>query len=605
MRKHNFFNLSLTALALLMGLAVTFTSCKKDDPDPDPNPDIVLDGTYIKGAGTALTDYDSKGMMKIARNEVTQEDRASLLEIYVAVKGGSDGFNIITVAGDVKTIMGPGSDFAEVTETDVDEPKDGLWRGSIVESESKFTVPEDGLYHIAYDTEIGIVTIAKADWGVIGAATPGGWGESTAIASTGFDLNTITFTGSDIKMIKGDFKFRYSNGWKVILDPEYDLGDGNTGIKVNSNFGGAVDNLVPGGANIVNDVPGYYTITMVWTIGEGYTATVEKTGDLEIIDYTDTELGLVGDGLVVDGNPHNWDETIMLSTPEVDGDTYTWTYAGVEVNVDGSFKIREGQDWNGKSVGYPDVTMGGTAANNFEGTDPDGNFKALEAGIFDITFVIDAVTETYTFNVKVAGTADPELYMLGDGCAAGWDAENPIPMDGTDGLYTITADLTAGGEGIKFITTLGQWQPQYGMGANPGELAVNEVSGGDDPAAIPVDADGTYVISVVTTSMKYMVDPDGDKLYVPGAYQGWAPDAAPTLNDGNADGVYIGYVNMAEAGEFKFTSDPNWDGTNYGMGDTEGTLSTDGGAGNISVTEAGIYKFTVDVNNLTYTIEKQ
>ena len=63
---------------------------------------------------------------------------------------------------------------------------------------------------------------------------------------TGFDLNTMTFTITDVEMTKADFKFRYSGGWKVELDPDFDLGDGNSGIKVNCNFGTAVDNLVPG-----------------------------------------------------------------------------------------------------------------------------------------------------------------------------------------------------------------------------------------------------------------------------------------------------------------------------------------------------------------------
>jgi len=501
MRKNGLFKFMYLVVAVLLGLAITTTSCKKDDPEDEP--EIVLDGVYIKGAATALTDFDTKGMMKITRNEVVQEDRSSLLDIYVAVKAGSEGFNIVTVEGSVIKTYGPGSDFAEVTELDNDEPKDGLWRGSIAETETPFTVSEDALYHVAYDTEIGIVTLAKVNWGIIGAATPGGWGESTAFPSTGFDLNTMTFTVSDVKLVKGDFKFRFSNGWKIILDADYDLGDGNTGIKVNTNYGDAVDHLVPGGANIVNDAPGFYTITMVWTLGEGNAASMEKTGDLELVDYSATELGLVGDGVVVDGEPVGWETTVFTQVPVVtDETTYTWTYSGVEFTTDGSFKIREGQDWNGKVVGYPDVVMAGTGAGDFE-TNDDGNFVPTVGGIYDVVFTIDAVTETYTFDVKVAGTTDPELYMLGDGCSAGWDNENPLPMNGTDGEYTITTDLTAGGY-IKFITTIGQWQPQYGMGENPGELALNDGTG-TDPDAIAVEADGSYTITVNTNDMTYTV----------------------------------------------------------------------------------------------------
>jgi len=97
------------------------------------------------------------------------------------------------------------------------------------------------------------------------------------------------------------------------------------------------------------------------------------------------------------------------------------------------------------------------------------------------------------------------------------------------------------------------------------------------------------------------------KLWVPGDYQGWAPADAPNVFDFDGDGVYTGYVYFPEDGtfEFKFTSDPNWDNTNYGAGATEGTLDTDPGAGNLMVPEAGGYFLTVDINALTWTYELQ
>jgi hypothetical protein len=39
----------------------------------------------------------------------------------------------------------------ETAALDVDEPKDGLWKGNLVESTTPFTVPEDGLYHVIVD----------------------------------------------------------------------------------------------------------------------------------------------------------------------------------------------------------------------------------------------------------------------------------------------------------------------------------------------------------------------------------------------------------------------------------------------------------------------
>ncbi|GAB3414281.1 SusE domain-containing protein [Niabella aquatica] len=53
--------------------------------------------------------------------------------------------------------------------------------------------------------------------------------------------------------------------------------------------------------------------------------------------------------------------------------------------------------------------------------------------------------------------------------------------------------------------------------------------------------------------------------YVPGDYQGWNPSAAPRLGSSDLDN-YQGYiwVPSGNSGEFKITSHPNWDHTNYG-----------------------------------------
>ena len=174
----------------------------------------------------------------------------------------------------------------------------------------------------------------------------------------------------------------------------------------------------------------------------------------------------------------------------------------------GSFKIREGQDWNGKSIGFGDVTMAGLGAADFEGNG-DGNFVPLVDGTYDIELFIDAVTELYTVTVNPAG-ATPELYMLGSGCAAGWDNTLALPMEGTGGVYTITTELTGEPNEIKWITTLGQWAPMYGTDDNQtptgGNLVYRETEADPDPPAIFVPAAaGTYTITVNTNDMTYTI----------------------------------------------------------------------------------------------------
>ena len=94
------------------------------------------------------------------------------------------------------------------------------------------------------------------------------------------------------------------------------------------------------------------------------------------------------------------------------------------------------------------------------------------------------------------------------------------------------------------------------------------------------------------------------QLYVPGAYQGWNPTTADSIGSINSDSHYEGYIYMNVATEFKFTSARDWNHINYGDGGAPGKLSTNGGAGNLSVPEAGFYKFNVDTQKLTWSYLK-
>jgi hypothetical protein len=84
------------------------------------------------------------------------------------------------------------------------------------------------------------------------------------------------------------------------------------------------------------------------------------------------------------------------------------------------------------------------------------------------------------------------------------------------------------------------------------------------------------------------------RLWVPGGYQAasgygndWTPATAPQLKAlSYGDTHFEGYVYFAATGEFKLTSQANWDGTNYGMGAAAGTLDTAGG--NLQIPAAGV-----------------
>ena len=100
---------------------------------------------------------------------------------------------------------------------------------------------------------------------------------------------------------------------------------------------------------------------------------------------------------------------------------------------------------------------------------------------------------------------------------------------------------------------------------------------------------------------------DYPKLYVPGNYQGWNIEQAPTLISYRMNNKYEGDLNLVVADDpsgavkFKLTTMPDWtQGNSYGAGSGPGTLSL--GGGDITFSPQGRYHMKVDLNTLTYTM---
>lgn len=99
----------------------------------------------------------------------------------------------------------------------------------------------------------------------------------------------------------------------------------------------------------------------------------------------------------------------------------------------------------------------------------------------------------------------------------------------------------------------------------------------------------------------YEITPAFDYLYTPGASNGWSHTSSNMLS--TTDYVtYTGYAYLS--GEFKFSNAPDWSHINYGNSGTEGSLTTDGSAGNLNSGNTGVYWCTVNIPKLTYTIKE-
>ena len=512
----------------MLAAFLMFASCSKDDPVPDPI--LLEDGFYVFGEGTAMAEYDFKGLMKVTRNEVIQEDRSDLIELYIAVKGGSEGFNIAHVSGGKPVVYGPGSNFKEITgeELDGEEPTEGLWKGNYTESTAPFIVSEDGLYHVVIDTELQVAAIAKVVWGVIGAATPGGWSTSTALEAT-FGLENIKFSGTEIAMSKSEFKFRYSNGWKIILDADYDLGDGNAGIKVNTNLGGTIAELVPGGPNINIEESGLYTINVDWTLADGITASLNKTGDIQVTDWSEIMFDVFGNGVAESNegaitDPSDWGWGYALAAdgaPTTDGDvaegaifSYKWAEVALKPAENEGFGFRsvKGEEYNGTVLRYSaldeensDMGFVKSATNGFG----DVNFDVTEAGNYDIYLTIDASKddEASIKIVKSGAVVRPSTYYELVGAAVSEDnvgaiadaiwnwgqsmiSDNNGEITGTTVTWT-NAILLQDGMKIRKIVNNGV-STEFNMAKFNSEGSTAGIVSGDDN--IMVDVAGAYTI---------------------------------------------------------------------------------------------------------------
>lgn len=92
-------------------------------------------------------------------------------------------------------------------------------------------------------------------------------------------------------------------------------------------------------------------------------------------------------------------------------------------------------------------------------------------------------------------------------------------------------------------------------------------------------------------------------LWIAGDFQGWNPSGAKdSLMNTDDDPIVRGYAYISTTGGFKFVSQKNWNGPNYGAGDAQGKISPTGD--NLSLATPGYYLFAIDLANMTYTATK-
>ena len=211
---------------------------------------------------------------------------------------------------------------------------------------------------------------------------------------------------------------------------------------------------------------------------------------------------------------------------------------------------------------------------------------------------------------KFTPTAIPQLdengyYMLGQVNGNEWDAKTPVWMNKiSDGVYQLKVTTTADKNWFKFYAGSNFVSDDWDS-INKGALGCKENGSEDTFGYILYDGDswgklqtpvipgaGTWIVTLDMNNLTYTVGKP--VLYMAGDANGWA------TNDylAGEDGVHFtGFMYLNQNG-FKFCTQPEWKGTNYGA-----NFDTAADAANITMTEAaGYYKVDVDLESKSYVL---
>lgn len=200
---------------------------------------------------------------------------------------------------------------------------------------------------------------------------------------------------------------------------------------------------------------------------------------------------------------------------------------------------------------------------------------------------------------KVTVTPFPAAVTIEDSYSLVINGGETIAMNHTGDVYdnpvfTAKVDVTEAQEwAVKGA------QLTYAPVADETSAEFGTLVAGEGWGVMPV---GTWLLTVNMETLTYSFSSAVENLWTPGDANGWNHGGSQMLFTNNYT-EYMGFANLSPSG-FKFTSAADWNHTNYGDAGEEGKLSTDGGAGNLTVPENGLYWCKVDIAALTWSATK-
>ena len=227
----------------------------------------------------------------------------------------------------------------------------------------------------------------------------------------------------------------------------------------------------------------------------------------------------------------------------------------------------------------------------------------LESG--DAVTINTVGTTTAKLKPTPTPTIDENGYMLGEVNGNGWTATSPVWMtEVSDGVYQLKVTTEKDKNYFKFYEG-SKWDESGNWDViNKGVLGC-EKDGCDDasgtiyytgdswgtPQTMVIAGAGTWIVTLDMNNLTYTVGKP--VLYMAGDANGW--NQIDYLS--SEDGVHFtGYMYLNQNG-FKFCTQKDWKGTNYGgafFGESEDNI--------MMTQEAGFYQVDVDLSARTYTL---
>jgi len=286
-----------------------------------------------------------------------------------------------------------------------------------------------------------------------------------------------------------------------------------------------------------------------------------------------------------------WNDPILDSSLNIDID-YIIEAAAPDTEFASPIEARMVRNMN--SVSLTNAQLNAIAFQTGIPVDTAGDLELrIKSIITDAAsgLVLERISTTVTINVTTYLTVLDLSTTWGivGSAANDWGATPDLPFFKTDVDGVLTAYVTLIAGEFKFREN-NDWGNNYGSDSSTGGAIT---SGGGNLTT----TGGSYKIVLNLNNLTYSIESFSIGI-VGGAYNDWGATPDFMLEYDQYSDVFRGLVTLID-GEMKFRMNNDW-GTNYGDDGADGTLELNGS--NIVVT-AGMYFATVDMNDLTYTLE--